>query len=47
MAVSMKLTTFWNTVQFSLLEVDRRFRGFGVITLMIEAVRTCETLANF
>jgi hypothetical protein len=51
-AVSTKTTVFWVVVPCSLVEVYQRYRGAAdsiirVITLMMLAARTSETLANF
>jgi hypothetical protein len=52
----MKLTVFWDVVPYSLVEAYRRFRGAcclhhqdseGIISLMMEAASTSETLVNF
>jgi hypothetical protein len=42
-AATMKMIAFWDIASFSLVEVDRRFRG----ALMMEAVRTSETSVYF
>jgi hypothetical protein len=39
MAASMKMTAFWDTAPYSLIEVYRRFR----VALIMEAGRTSET----
>jgi hypothetical protein len=50
-ATSMKMTAFWDTVPYSLAEVDRCFRGVYCLhyqgTSMMEAVRTSETSFYF
>jgi hypothetical protein len=44
----MKMAVFWVVVPYSLVEVYRRFRGtYCLISLMMEAEGTSETLANF
>jgi hypothetical protein len=45
---SIKMTVFWDVAPCSLAEVYSLFRGvFDEIALMMEAVRTSETSANF
>jgi hypothetical protein len=44
LTVSIKLTIFWDAAPFNLVDTGQNFRG--VITLMIEAVRTSETSVN-
>jgi sporulation-control protein spo0M len=41
----MTFRFFWDVAPYSHVEVDRRFRGFRA--LMMEAVRTSETLVRF
>jgi hypothetical protein len=49
----MKMTAFWDITRCSRVEVERRFRGAyclhhpGLITLMMEAVRTSDTSVYF
>jgi hypothetical protein len=45
--VSMNMAVFWVVVPCSLVEVYQRFRGPVLITLMMKAARTSETLVNF
>jgi hypothetical protein len=52
MEASMKFGVFWNVAFCSNVEVGRRFRGVyriirAMIALIMEAVRTSETLVNF
>jgi hypothetical protein len=47
-AVSTKMAVFWVVAPCSLVDVYQRFRGpCCLITLMMEAVRTSETMVNF
>jgi hypothetical protein len=44
----MKMTAFWDVAPCSLVLIERRFRGaYCLSTLMMEAVSTFETSANF
>jgi hypothetical protein len=51
-ATSMKMAVFWDVAPCSLVDTDRRFRGAyclhhqGLITLMMDAVSSSETLVN-
>jgi hypothetical protein len=47
--MAVKLTDFWDIVPSSLVKVGRRFRGarYLFVTLMMEAVSTCETSIYF
>jgi hypothetical protein len=54
MNLYLKMTIFWDVAPYSLVEIYRRFRGAYcihdqciVISLIIEAASTCETLVNF
>jgi hypothetical protein len=51
MAVSMKMTVFWNVAPCSLVEIDRRFRGAYYLhhqgALIMEAVNTSEMSVSF
>jgi hypothetical protein len=43
----MKMAVFWVVATSSLVEVYQSFRGASIISLMMEAARTSETLVNF
>jgi hypothetical protein len=45
----MKMTVFWEVAPCSLVEIELHFRGAyaSIITLMMEAVSTFETLVSF
>jgi hypothetical protein len=43
----MKMLTVWNIAPYSLVEVNRRFRGAYYLALIMEAVWTYETSVFF
>jgi hypothetical protein len=48
MPASMKMTAVWDVVPRSLVEIDHCLKGaYCLMTLMMEAVSTSETLVNF